>query len=177
MRHQGYFLQPVRDDDVEYIEEHAHGPVRSTGYHALMLMLTLVPIVLLSKRVAKLVDVGIVEAGAPIALGGVVIALLVLTPEGLAALAAARANHLQRAVNLLLGSALATIGLTVPCVLAISVLTDTTTVLGLDDSSMVLLLLTLVLSIMTFGGSRTNVLNGAVHCVLFVVFILLIFSP
>lgn len=177
MRHQGYFLQPARADDGEPTEDHGHGPVYSVGYHTLVLLLTLVPIVLLSKRMAKLVDVGIVQAGAPLALGGVVIALLVLTPEGLAALAAARSNHLQRSVNLLLGSALATIGLTVPSVLAISLITGTNTVLGLSDSSMVLLLLTLVMSVMTFGGVRTNVLNGAVHCVLFIVFVVLIFSP
>jgi len=177
MRHQGYFLQPRSESELAYLEVHTDGAVRSTGYHALLLILTLVPTVLMSERVAKLVDFAIVEVDAPIALGGVVIALLVLTPEGLAALSAARANHLQRSVNLLLGSALATIGLTVPCVLAISVLVDTNTVLGLADSSMVLLLLTLALSIMTFGGPRTNVLNGAVHCFLFFVFIMLIFSP
>lgn len=140
-------------------------------------MLTLLPIVLLSKRMATLVDFGIFEVGAPAALGGVVIALLVLTPEGIAALSAARANQLQRSVNLLLGSALSTIGLTVPAVLAISLLTGHTVVLGLDGVSMVLLLLTLLLSSFTFGGVRTNLLQGAVHLVVFLAYLMLVFIP
>ena len=100
-----------------------------------------------------------------------------LAPEGLAAFRAAALNHLQRAVNICLGSALATISLTVPAIVAIGLLTDTHVILGLDPSEMVLLLLTLVLSIMTFGGTRTNVLQGAVHLVVFCVYLILIFDP
>jgi Ca2+:H+ antiporter len=124
-----------------------------------------------------LVQFGISVAGAPAALGGVVIALLVLTPEGIAAMQAARANRLQRSVNLLLGSGLSTIGLTVPAVLAIGLLTGQTVVLGLDGASMVLLLLTLLLSSFTFGGVRTNLLQGAVHLVIFLAYLMLVFIP
>lgn len=177
MRHAGYF----RDVGLGSVDSGAaregHGPVRSPLYHGVLLVLTLAPIMLLSKRLAQLVDFGIVEAGAPIALGGVAIAVLVLAPEGMAALRAARANQLQRSVNLLLGSALATIGLTVPAVLAIGLVIDQPVTLGLDQVSMAMLLLTLVMSALTFGGVRTGVLQGAVHLVLFLAYVMLIFSP
>jgi len=181
-RHRGFFLQeaPSNGDQVEDATPdsgHGHGPVRSLPYHAILLVLTLLPIVLLSKRMAKLVDFGIFEFGAPAALGGVIIALLVLTPEGIAAMSAARANQLQRSVNLLLGSALSTIGLTIPAVLAISLLTGQTVVLGLEGAPMLLLVLTLLLSSITFGGVRTNLLQGAVHLVVFLAYLVLVFDP
>jgi len=179
-RHRSFFVAASGDleatDDAVQAESH-HGPVYGVPYHAALLLLTLLPIVLLSKRFAKLVDFGIVQSSAPVALGGVIVALLVLTPEGLAALGAARENRLQRSVNLLLGSGLATIGLTVPAVLAIGLFTGRTVTLGLDDASMVLLLLTLIVSALTFGGVRTNLLQGAVHLVLFFVYLVLIFQP
>lgn len=174
--HRGYFQEPEAVAG-SIAEGGEHGPVQSIPYHAVFLVLTLIPIVLLSKYLAKLVDFGIVQAGAPIALGGVIIALLVLAPEGLAALRAARANNLQRSVNLLLGSALATIGLTVPAALAIGLFIGQSVVLGLSDASSVLLLLTLIMSALTFGGVRTGVLQGAVHLVLFLAYLMLIFAP
>lgn len=178
VRHRGWFEQPATEGEAPGADaHHSHGPVRSVPYHAILLVLTLVPIVLLSKRLAKLVDFGAVELGAPAALGGVIIALLVLTPEGLAAMKSARDNQLQRAVNVLLGSAVATIGLTVPAVLAISLATGQPVVLGLDQVSMVVLVVTLVTCTMTFGGVRTNVLQGAVHLVLFLAWLMLIFKP
>jgi len=179
-RHRSLFVPTAtREDSGEIADESEphHGPIYSAPYHGVLLLLTLLPIILLSKRFAKLVDFGIVQFSAPVALGGVVVALLVLTPEGLAALSAARDNRLQRSVNLLLGSGLATIGLTVPAVLAISLFTGRTVTLGLDDATMVLLLLTLIVSALTFGGVRTNLLQGAVHLVLFFVYLVLIFQP
>ncbi len=177
-RHRRYFLHSAKPDDAPTDEAHGHHqPDYAASVHAVLLLLTLLPIILLAKRMAAVVDFGIAEAGAPAALGGVIIALLVLTPEGLSALNAARANRLQRSVNLLLGSALSTIGLTVPAVLAISLITGKVVVLGLDDASMVLLLLTLLLSLITFGGVRTNLLQGAVHLVIFLAYGLLIFMP
>jgi Ca2+:H+ antiporter len=98
-------------------------------------------------------------------------------PEGIAAMRAAHANRLQRSVNILLGAALATIGLTVPAVLAVGLLTGNAVVLGLDRVPMVLLLLTLLLSSLTFGGVRTNLLQGAVHLVVFLAYLMLLFSP
>ena len=90
---------------------------------------------------------------------------------------AAIANHLQRSVNLLLGAALSTIGLTVPAVLAIGLVTGKEVVLGLDQVGMVLLLLTLLVSSITFGGGRTNLLQGAVHLVIFLAYLGLVFNP
>ncbi|TMV06787.1 calcium:proton antiporter [Ruegeria sediminis] len=183
IRHRAFFEQPARPDDnpgrvAEHSVDHgSHRPIRSGPYHAILLILTLLPIILLSKRVAKLVNFGIVGIGAPAALGGVLIALLILTPESMAAVKAARANRLQRSVNLLLGSALASIGMTVPAVLAIGLIIDEPVPLGLDDASIVMLFLTLFTSAMTFGGTRTSVLQGAVHLVLFLVYVILIFNP
>ncbi|MEQ8813217.1 MAG: hypothetical protein RLO51_09925 [Thalassobaculum sp.] len=176
VRHRGFFEQPAAAEDGA-APAHEHHAARSLPYHAALLLLTLLPVVLLSKRLATVVDFGTVRFDMPIEFGGVVIALLVLTPEGLAALRAARANYLQRAVNLLLGSGLATIGLTVPAVLAIGLVLQQEVTLGLDDAATVLLVLTLVMSAMTFGGVRTNLLQGAVHLVLFLAYLMLIFSP
>jgi len=151
--------------------------LRSGLYHAVLLVLTLLPIVLLSSPMAILVDFGSTKAGAPVALGGIIIAFLVLTPEGIAAMKAAIANHLQRSVNLLLGAALSTIGLTVPAVLAIGLFSDEAVILGLDQVGLILLLLTLVLSSITFGGIQTNLLQGAVHLVIFIAYLGLVFNP
>jgi len=181
-RHSGFFTQPSLDtpaDASDNDESHGHGDLnpRSIPYHAVFLVLTMLPIVLLSKKLAVLVDHGTATLGAPAALGGVLVAILVLTPEGLAAFHAALANKLQRSVNICLGSALATIGLTIPAVLTIDLLTDLHVVLGLEPTEIVLLVLTLLLSMLTFGGVRTNVLQGAVHVVVFLVYLVLIFDP
>jgi Ca2+:H+ antiporter len=176
VRHRGFFQQPQSVPEIGHGAP-GHVAARSTPYHFALLILSLLPIILLSKRLAGVVDFGTVRLGAPAELGGVVIALLVLTPEGLAALASARANHLQRSVNLLLGSGLATIGLTVPAVLAIGLLIDQPVTLGLDDTATVILVLSLVMSATTFGGARTNLLQGAVHLVIFFAYVALIFSP
>ena len=142
-----------------------------------MLLLTLLPVVLLSEFLAIIVDFGIEDLDLPDALGGVLIAILVLSPEGLTAFHAALVNQLQRAVNVCLGSALATIGLTIPAVLTIGLITGCEVHLGLDEVQTVLLILTLFVSALTFGGVRTNVLQGTVHLLLFIVYIALIFSP
>jgi len=177
-RHREYFLQPPSTGaQANDPHESPHQVVHSVAYHAVFLVLTMLPIVLLSKKLALLVDFGIVSLAAPAALGGILVAVLVLSPEGMAAIHAALANQIQRAVNICLGSALATIGLTVPAVLIIGLITGQTVVLGLDEAEMVLLLLTLLLSALTFGGIRTNMLQGAVHLVIFAVYIVLIFSP
>jgi Ca2+:H+ antiporter len=175
IRHRGFFTE-VEELGEQAPEHHAH-QIRSVPYHAVLLIVTLLPIVLLSKKLAILVDEGIATLNAPPAIGGVLVALLVLAPEGLAAFHAAAINHLQRAVNICLGSAVATIGLTVPAVVIVGLLTGTHIVLGLDGTEMVLLLLTLGLSVMTFGATRTNVLQGAVHLVVFALYLILIFDP
>jgi Ca2+:H+ antiporter len=177
-RHKGFFVQP-KSATSGGDGDHGHDDLktRSVPYHGVMLVLTMLPIVLLSKKLAVLVDHGTATLGAPAALGGVLVAILVLTPEGLAAFEAALANRLQRSVNICLGSALATIGLTVPAVLTIDLVTGLHVVLGLEPTEIVLLVLTLFLSVLTFGGVRTNMLQGAVHLVVFVVYLVLIFNP
>ncbi len=152
-------------------------PRGSLIYNASLLVLTLVPIVLLSKKLAVIVDYATDAIGLPVAIGGVVVAVLVLAPEGLAAFEAAAKNHLQRSVNVCLGSALATISLTVPAVILIATFSGLHIELGLDSSEIVILLLTLVISVLTFGAVRTNMLQGAVHLVIFFVYIILIFQP
>lgn len=142
-----------------------------------MLLLTLLPVVLLSEYLAVIVDFGIEDLSLPSPLGGVLIAVLVMAPEGLTAFHAALMNQLQRAVNICLGSALSTIGLTIPAVLIVGLVTNTHVHLGLSSSETVLLLLTLFVSALTFAGGRTNVLQGFVHLVLFFVYVILIISP
>ncbi len=132
---------------------------------------------LLSKRLDKVVDTGIEAVGAPAMLSGVLIAIIVFTPEGVSALKAAYANQLQRTVNLCLGACLSTLGLTLPAVLIIGLVTGETVILGLDPTGMVLVFLTLLLSMVTFSGPRTTVLEGAVHLLVFFVFVVLVFSP
>ena len=181
VRHRGFFIQPTLA--LETTAAHAaggdghHRPPLSIGRHVFFLVAMLACVVLLSKKLAILTEYEMAVLHAPDALGGILVAVLVLAPEGLAALHAATANRLQRSVNICLGSALATIGLTVPAVLTISLFHDTHVILGLDLSHMVLLMLTLLLSAITFGGGRTNMLQGAVHLVVFMVYIMLVFSP
>jgi Ca2+:H+ antiporter len=174
MRHRTFF--------VETAESHGEvhdvpGPKHSVYYHAVLLLLTLLPVVLLSKPLANVIDYAIEGLNAPTALGGILIAVLVLSPEGLSAIQAARQNQMQRAVNLSLGSALSTIGLTIPTMLAISLLTGTPLELGLPAAETILLVLTLFIAHMTFSGAPTNILLGGVHLVLFIAFIVLIFNP
>ena len=105
------------------------------------------------------------------------IAALVLSPEGLGAIRASLRNQLQRSVNILLGSVLATIGLTIPAVLTISLVTKRPIVLGVQGGNLPLLLLTLAASVVTFTSGKTNILQGCIHLLLFGVFVLLIFAP
>jgi Ca2+:H+ antiporter len=180
IRHRGFFTQPILPQDIAGAEASSDPGRHSTsslGVHSFFLVITLALIVLLSKKLAILTEYGMKVFHAPDALGGILVAILVLAPEGLAALHAARSNKLQRSVNICLGSALATIGLTVPAVLTIGLFDDLHIVLGLEPEHMVLLALTLLLSVITFSGGRTNMLQGAVHLVVFMVYILLVFSP
>jgi Ca2+:H+ antiporter len=111
-----------------------------------------------------------------VALSGLIIALLVATPEGIGAVRAASANDMQRSMNIFLGSVLSTIAITVPAMLVISQLIGRRIVLGLQNSDFVMLLLTLAVSVVTFASGRTNVLQGLVHLILFASYLLLIFQ-
>jgi len=170
-RHRDFFQSP---DEVG--EGHGGHGAGSTTFHAVFLILSLLPIVLLSKKIAALLDFGLVSLGAPTALAGFVVALLVLAPEGLAAGRAALDNTLQRTVNIALGSALATIGLTVPAVLLVSAASGKAIELGLNAPEMALLAATFFCATVVFSGNRTNMLAGAVHLVLFAAYVVLIFD-
>jgi Ca2+:H+ antiporter len=142
-----------------------------------MLIVYLLTVVLLAEKLAIPLDNSIEQFGMPQAFGGAIIAALVLAPEGLGAIHATLNNHLQRSVNILLGSVLATIGLTIPAVLTIGLLTKRSVILGVQGGNLPLLLLTLAVSLVTFASGRTNVLQGCIHLLLFAVFLLLIFFP
>lgn len=175
-RHSDFFIE--EDDAPAAHDEPGHGGGKgSVAKHTLMLLANVLPIVILAKSLAVILDHGIAALGAPSALGGVLIAAIVFTPEGISALKAVARNELQRSINLCLGAATSTVGLTVPAVLTIGLLTHQTVQLGLKPTEMTLLAVTLILSMQTFSGLRTTVLEGAVHLVLFFVYLVLIFSP
>lgn len=144
--------------------------------HGMFLVLYGIPLVLLAKQMATPLDLLVGRVGAPNAVGGLVMAILVLTPESIAAIRAALGNELQRSVNILLGSVLASIGLTVPLVIAVSLATGRQLLLGLDNPEIVMLALTLVTSMLTLSLPRTNLLLGAVHLLLFGAFLMLVFD-
>ncbi len=181
-RHSDFFKDPRARAEAERTEA-VEAPAKhraSAGMvlrHIGLLVANILPIVLLSKSLATILDHGIAALGAPSALGGVLIAAIVFTPEGISALKAIARNELQRAINLCLGAATSTIGLTVPAVLAIGLMSGQTVILGLSPTGMALLAVTLILSALTFSGPRTTVLEGAVHLILFFVYLVLIFSP
>jgi Ca2+:H+ antiporter len=171
VRHRGYFVGEESED------AHAHHyATGSSAFHTTMLFAYLLPVVILAKKLAVPINHAVDVFHAPPALGGLLVAVLILSPESLAAVRSALANQLQRSVNILLGSALATIGLTIPAVLIIGFMTHQTIVLGLSPINSLLLVLTLANSILTFAGTKTNVLLGAVHLLLFMAYAILIFD-
>jgi len=179
VRHRSHFLQPQLDLEGGAEAsggEHSALNLRSSPYHAVMLLLYLLPLIVLAKKLAYPIDHGIEVLGLPHALGGFIVAVLILSPEALGAGRAALGNQLQRSINILLGSVLATISLTIPAVLMIGMITGKHVVLGLDGEEAVMLMATLLVSILTFASGRTNVLQGAVHILLFLAYVMLIFD-
>ena len=177
-RHRDFFIaveEPVHGHPGHHDHADAQNGSGTLMRQIFWLLVSIGPVVLLSKFLAKYVDVGLTRLGAPSALGGLLIAVIVLAPEAISAIRAVSANQLQRAVNLCLGASASTIGLTVPAVLFISLITGQNLVLGLSPINMVLLVLTLGLSMLTFSGPRTTLLEGAMHLMVFFVYISLIF--
>jgi Ca2+:H+ antiporter len=171
--HRKYFLGPDEKDAVP----HGHpGGFLATPWHGALLVAHIVPIVLLSKQIALPIEFGVGKLDAPEAVVGFVVAVLVLSPESLAAVRSALSNQLQRSINLLLGSVLASISLTIPAVLAIGLFTERTVILGLAPVDSIMLVLTLAVSMLTFAAGRTNVLLGAVHLLLFLAYLMLLFE-
>jgi Ca2+:H+ antiporter len=178
-RYRAYFMAPgaSREEAAQEVGHHqAPMELRSAPYHGVLLVLYLLPIALLAKHLAVPLDYGVRVIGAPPAVGGLLVAAVILSPESLSAVRAALANQMQRAVNILLGTALSTIGLTIPAVLTLGLVTGKTVVLGLDVVEMILLLLTLAVSTLTFTGNRTNFVQGAIHLLLFLAYLTLIFE-
>jgi len=175
LRHRGYFVE-VKESAAKHSTYHLIR-VRSTRFHALMLVLYLGVVIFLAEKFAVPLDNSIEQFHMPQAFGGAIIAALVLSPEGLGGITASLHNQLQRSINILFGSVLATIGLTIPAVLIIGLLTKKSVALGLQGGNLPLLLLTLAVSVVTFTSRKTNVLQGCVHLLLFAVFVLLIFVP
>lgn len=150
---------------------------RSTIASAVLLLISLIVVILLAKTLSPVVERAVSDAGLPLAVVGVVIAVVILLPEGVTAFVAAKRNRLQTSLNASLGSALASIGVTVPIVGSASVYMGQPLTLGLAERDMVLLLLTLFVSTLTFATGRTTVLQGAVHLVIFGVFLFLAAVP
>ncbi|EGE60464.1 UNVERIFIED_ORG: Ca2+:H+ antiporter [Rhizobium esperanzae] len=172
-RHHDYFT--TDGNRHQHPGEHTppHGPLWP---HAVLLFAYMGPVVFLVEQLARPIDYIIETLHAPTAFGGVVMAILVATPEAISAVRASIADNLQRSVNIFLGSVLSTIGLTVPAMLVVSRLYGHPVTLGLEHSDLVMLVLTLAVSIITFASGRTHLMQGAVHLVLFLAYVLLIFQ-
>lgn len=174
VKHRNYFVdapvvaQGVDENDTEYEKPTDGVALASLG----LLLVSLVAVVLLAKALSPSLDKAIAFAGLPQAFVGVVIAAIVLLPEGIAAAKSAIKNQLQNSINLALGSAIASIGLTIPTVAIVSIILNQNLVLGISPANMTLLLLTLFVSTLTLGTGRTTVLQGTVHLVIFAVFLL-----
>jgi Ca2+:H+ antiporter len=167
--HRDYFLQEESED-----EALAHGAKPSTALasaSAVLLLLSLLCVVLLAKALAPSLELAVERAGAPYALVGVIIAAIILLPEGLAAVRAALQNRVQTSLNLALGSALASIGLTIPAVSFLSLYMNTKLILGIDAKSTVLLLLSLFLAALALRTGRTIVLHGIALLVVFAIYL------
>jgi len=174
VRHRDYFLPAGGGGE----ETHAPPPPGKIGLlSAGILLVSLVAVVGLAKSLTPVLELGISTVGAPKSVVGIVIAGLVLLPEGLAAFRAASANRLQTSMNLALGSALASIGLTIPAVACVSIFFHKPLTLGLGPKEVVLLVVTLIMSVLTLGTGRTTVLQGIVHLVLFASFLFLSIVP
>jgi Ca2+:H+ antiporter len=175
VRHRDYFIPVVDDTNVEV---HADPPtIRQAWASFGLLLVSLVLVVGLAKMLSPSIEHAVDLAGAPRAVVGIAIALLVLLPETWAAVRAARANRLQTSMNLAIGSALACIGLTIPVVVVAAVTSTLPLVLGLEAKDLVLLAVTFLTSAVTLASGRTYVMQGAIHLVLFAAFLFLAFVP
>ncbi len=175
MRHRDYFLPVI---DVANEDAHAEPPTRGRAWASLgLLLVSLVTVVGLAKVLSPTIETAVVAVGAPPAVIGIAIALMVLMPETWAAVRAALANRIQTSLNLALGSALASIGLTIPVVAATSIAFDIPLLLGLQPKDVAMLVLTFLVGAITLGSGRTTLMQGAVHLVIFAAFLFLAFVP
>jgi Ca2+:H+ antiporter len=172
VRHREFFL-PANPQ-----EQHAPLPGnRTTAVSGVLMVVALAAVVLSAKALAPTVEKALAAMGAPPASVGVIVALVVMMPEGFAAVRAARANRLQTSLNLALGSAVASIGLSIPAVATLSLVYGWTLTLGLDPKNTALLMLTLFISALSLSTGRTTVMQGAVHLVIFAVYLMVSVVP
>jgi Ca2+:H+ antiporter len=178
VRHRDYFLPVSRQGEAITKDHHADAPSARTALISLGLLgLALIGVVGLAKGVSPTIESGVEAAGLHHAVVGVIIALLVLLPETIAALRSARRDRVQTSLNLALGSAMASIGLTIPAVALASIWLSGPLVLGLGSTHMVLLALTVVVSSLTVVPGRATPLQGGVHLVLFAAYLELAINP
>lgn len=182
VRHRDYFLPPDTDadptDGQQAEDEHAAPPTGRTALVSLGLLVgALVAVVGLAKTVSPAIESGVGSIGAPHAVVGVVIALLVLLPETLAAVRAAARNRVQTSLNLALGSALASIGLTIPAIAVATIWLDGPLLLGLGPTEMVLLALTVAIGVLTVTPGRATVMQGTLHLIVFASFLFIAVTP
>ena len=172
--HRHYFLQ---NDDEQKQEAHLKPTNVATSLSVLLLLISLTIVVLLAELLAPGIEAGVYNIGAPKSLVGIIIAIVVLLPEGLSALRAATKNQLQSSLNLALGSALASIGLTIPAVAFVSLYKRLPLTLGIDIKSTVLFLLSLFIILLSLRTGRTTVLQGAILLVIFAVYLFTTIVP
>ncbi len=173
-RHTDYFRA---EDKTTPDGHHVYPSNRAVVTSAVALLVALVGVILLAKKFALILEAGLSRVGAPPAVAGIIIAVIVLAPESISAVRAAYRDVLQKSVNLALGSSLATIGLTIPAVAITNIIIGKQIQIGISERDTLLLALTLFLSVLTFGSGRTNIMTGLVHLIVFATFIFLVFVP
>lgn len=173
VRHRDYFIVMGDKDEVE----EPHVSAREMWVSLFWLVVALLGVILLSKKFSLVVEAGVVAAGMPRAVIGIIVAMVILLPEIVAAVQAAKRDELQKSVNLALGSSLATIGMTMPAVGVMSLVFNKPLVLGVSAADQILIALTFFASFMTFASGRTNILSGVVHLVIFAVFVFMAMVP
>ncbi|MCQ8228031.1 MULTISPECIES: sodium-potassium/proton antiporter ChaA [Pantoea] len=170
--HQSLFVYEHEDDGDD--PHHGKPSAHSSVWHTVWLIVHLIAVIAVTKMNANPLESLLTELNAPAQFTGFLVALLILSPEGLGAIRAVLMNQVQRAMNLFFGSVLATISLTVPAVTIIATLTDQQLVFGLEPPQMVMMSAVLILCHISFSTGRTNVLNGAAHLALFAGYLLTI---
>jgi len=175
--HRDYYL-PKTQDKKTNSNIHALKPSNlKTMVSSVLLILSLITVVGLAELLSPAIERGVAAAGAPKTIVGIAIALLVLMPEGFAAVRAARANRLQSSLNLALGSALASIGLTIPTVAAIAIFFNLPLSLGISELNMTLMYLSFFIGALTLAIGRTTLLQGMVHIIIFLEYLFLSLVP
>ena len=175
--HRDYYLPKAKDKKTDS-NFHALKPSNAkTAVSGILLLASLIAVVALAKLLSPTIEAAVQAAGAPKAVVGIAIAFLVLLPESFAALRAARANRLQSSLNLALGSALASIGLTIPAVAAIAIYFDMPLTLGISNLNMILMYLSFFIGALTLAIGRTTLLQGIVHLIIFFEYLFLSLVP